>query len=186
MSSEIGHKRLTMFQRCHLRLFRPPPFGLQHAPRIIEKIPSDRVRRNLAASESAFVFRLLPRVENAFVAEQGRPGSPAGASRATGKRHCHSPGWRAASPIRTPRRLNFAPALTLQQGSVCSRLALVEVRSRRLTPSTDDRGEWRIQPQPSATSQLPDGTIGSPPPRHPAAYEVSDNHSRNGQPFRAF
>jgi len=60
------------------------------------------------------------------------------------------------------------PALTLEQGSVCPDSRSLEIRSRRLTPSTDESGEWRIQPQPLATSQLPEGTIGSPPPQHPA------------------
>ena len=92
-------------------------FGLSRA--------SDRVRRNLAASVSAFVFRLLPWVENAFVTEQGRPGFPTRASGEPGKRHRHSPGWRAASPIRTPRRLNFAPALLRFRGDLC-----VQTRAR--------------------------------------------------------
>src|ERR1019366_5743230 len=93
----------------------------------------DRLRRRLAPSDSAFVFRLLPRVENAFVAEQGRAGFPARASGETGTDHSHSAGWRTASPIRTPRRLNIAPALLPQQGSVCP--ARVLFGSWELSPS---------------------------------------------------
>lgn len=105
-------------------------------------------------------------VENAFVAEQGRSGFPARASGKPGKRHCHSPGWRVASPIRTPRRLSFAPVLTLQQGSVCPDSRFVgDLKPFALAPSTKARGSSK-----SSRSQrrlhTPRSQIGSRPPRH--------------------
>ena len=61
--------------------------------------------RPLAPSNPPLVFHLLPWGENTPVAQQRRPGYSTRASDEAGARHCHSPGGRAASPLRAPRRL---------------------------------------------------------------------------------
>ena len=127
---------------------------------------SDCLQRSLAPPDSAFIFRLLPRVKNAFIAEQGRSRFPARASGETGQRHCHSAGWWAASPIRTSRCLNFAPAPSRSAGDPCGRLAFFA-------------GSEPIQPLPGQRIHFHKSPISSPSPRHSARYEFSDSH--NGQ-----
>ncbi len=73
---------------------------------------SDRLKRGLAPSDAIFVFRVLSRGENAFVAWQRRPESPVRASDDAGASHCHSAGGLAASLVRAPRRLTFARTLS--------------------------------------------------------------------------
>ena len=70
----------------------------------------DRFQGSLAPSNPPLVFHLLPWGENASVAPQRRPGYSTRASDEAGARHCHSPGGRAASPLRAPRRLT-APSI---------------------------------------------------------------------------
>jgi hypothetical protein len=89
----------------------------------------------VASSDAVFLFRVLLRSKNAFVALQGRPDSSARAANDAGTRHCNCSGGRPASPVQAPRRLIFARALWLQAECLRHNLIAFSQSSRNREPT---------------------------------------------------
>lgn len=95
----------------------------------------------------------------------------------TGTSHCHSASWRAASPIRTARRLKFCTGSTaLRQGSMCPDARSLEIRAGTSRYRHTKPEAWPIQQPLGGDVTLREVTIGPRPPKHPTGYEISDNH----------